>query len=164
MLGRALDELDAREILPVSHGLLEQRLVGAGEIGVDLVRDDAEVPDALLASGGRPPVAHERRPLGRRPTVDEQLTLVPLGRPASRPLIARAGVVQREQLALHVRALRPLHRAPVDSRELDTRTRAAVFTRCAYRFGRRQMSPKNETRPSSVDAPPTPGDIRSGPL
>ena len=77
MIGRALDEFHAREILPVSHGLLEQRLVRAGEIGVDLVRDDAKVPDALLASGGRAPVAHERRPLRLRPTVDEQFTPVP---------------------------------------------------------------------------------------
>lgn len=55
VLGRAFDELDTGEVLPVAHGLLEEGLVGAGEVGLDLVRDDAVVPHALLARRGRSP-------------------------------------------------------------------------------------------------------------
>lgn len=47
-----LDELDAGEVLPVAHGLLEERLVGATKVAVDLVGDDAVLPDALLAVCG----------------------------------------------------------------------------------------------------------------
>lgn len=50
---RALHELDARDVLPVPHGLLEEGLVGAAEVSVDLVGDHAEVPDTLLTRGGR---------------------------------------------------------------------------------------------------------------
>lgn len=52
LLGDALYELDARRVLPVAHGLLEERLEGAAEHVVDLVGDDSVVPDALLAGGG----------------------------------------------------------------------------------------------------------------
>ena len=57
MLQGPLDEFDAGEILPVSHGLFEEGLVSTGEVGVDLVRDDAVVPDALFAGSGRSPDA-----------------------------------------------------------------------------------------------------------
>jgi len=44
----ALHELDARGVLPVAHGQLEERLVDATEVAVDLVRNDSIVPDAIL--------------------------------------------------------------------------------------------------------------------
>ena len=53
LAGVALDELDARPILPVAHGHLEEGLVAAAEVGVDVVRDDAVLPNALLARRGR---------------------------------------------------------------------------------------------------------------
>lgn len=49
-----LDELDTGEVFPMSHGLLEQSLVGAAEIPVYLVGNDAVVPDSLLPCRGRP--------------------------------------------------------------------------------------------------------------
>lgn len=49
----SLHELDAGEVLPVSHRLLEQGLVRAGEITIDLVRDHAVIPHAFLTRGGR---------------------------------------------------------------------------------------------------------------
>ena len=58
MVHGAFDEFDAGEVLPVSHGLLEQGLVSAGEIGVDLVRNDSVVPDAILTSRGSAPHSH----------------------------------------------------------------------------------------------------------
>lgn len=47
----ALHKLDARGVLPVAHGLLEERLVQATEVAVDLVGNDTVVPDALLFGG-----------------------------------------------------------------------------------------------------------------
>jgi hypothetical protein len=49
LAGVALDKLDARPVLPVAHGHLEEGLVAAAEVGVDVVRDDAVLPNALLA-------------------------------------------------------------------------------------------------------------------
>lgn len=54
MIGRAFDKLDAGKIFPVTHGLFEEGLVGPGEIGINLVGDDSEIPDALLAGRCRP--------------------------------------------------------------------------------------------------------------
>lgn len=47
-LGITLHKLDAREVLPVAHGLLEERLVCATEDRIDLVGYHAIVPSALL--------------------------------------------------------------------------------------------------------------------
>lgn len=44
-----LHELDAREVLPVPHGLLEQGLVGAAEVAINLVRDHAILPNTFFA-------------------------------------------------------------------------------------------------------------------
>lgn len=60
LAGVALDKLDARPILPVAHCHLEEGLVAAAEVGVDVVRDDAVLPNALLARRCRtlrPPAA-----------------------------------------------------------------------------------------------------------
>lgn len=60
LAGVALDELDASPVLPVAHGHLEEGLVAAAEVGVDVVRDDAVLPNALLARRSRtlrPPAA-----------------------------------------------------------------------------------------------------------
>ena len=54
-----LDEFDASEVFPVAHSLLEKCLVCSGEIGVYLVRDDSEIPDALLTGRCRSPVADQ---------------------------------------------------------------------------------------------------------
>lgn len=51
-VGDSLHKLDTGEVLPVAHGLLEQCLVGAAEVAVDLVGDNAVVPDTFLAGGG----------------------------------------------------------------------------------------------------------------
>lgn len=48
-LGVPLNKLDARKVLPVAHGLLEERLMGATEDGIDLVGYHTKVPGALLA-------------------------------------------------------------------------------------------------------------------
>lgn len=69
-----LHELDARVVLPVAHRLPEQRFVSAAEVAVYLVRDDAVVPDPLLAcrgGPGDPPVGQlsGRGRAGRRCTV-----------------------------------------------------------------------------------------------
>lgn len=47
-----LDELDAGEILPVTHGLLEQSLVSSGEVAIDLVRYNTVIPDSFLPRCG----------------------------------------------------------------------------------------------------------------
>lgn len=57
----ALHKLDARKVLPVSHRLLEQRLVRTAKVRIDLVRNHTVVPDALRFGGGRP-----RRPMVRQ--------------------------------------------------------------------------------------------------
>jgi hypothetical protein len=60
LAGVALDKLDARPVLPVAHGHLEEGLVAAAEVGVDVVRDDAVLPNALLTRRSRtlrPPAA-----------------------------------------------------------------------------------------------------------
>lgn len=49
--GIALYKLDARGVLPVAHGLLEERLVQATEVAVDLVGNDTVIPDALFFGG-----------------------------------------------------------------------------------------------------------------
>lgn len=74
MVGRSFDEFDAGEVLPMSHGLFKKGFVSAREIGVDLVRDDSKVPDALLASRGGPSGA----PLLDRLSGAARLALLPL--------------------------------------------------------------------------------------
>lgn len=49
-----LDELYAREVLPVLHGLLEQRFVRTAKVPVDLVGNHAVVPNAVFLSGRGP--------------------------------------------------------------------------------------------------------------
>lgn len=46
-----LHEFDAGEVLPVAHRLLEECLVEAAEVAIDLKGDDTVVPDALLLRG-----------------------------------------------------------------------------------------------------------------
>lgn len=50
-IGIPLHKLDAGEVLPVAHGLLEERLVGSTEDGIDLVGYDPIVPSSLLPHG-----------------------------------------------------------------------------------------------------------------
>lgn len=50
----SLDELDAREVFPMLHCLLEEGFVHPTEVAVDLVRDHSVVPDSLLSGSGRP--------------------------------------------------------------------------------------------------------------
>lgn len=47
-----LHKLDASEVLPVPHCLLEERLVGTTEVTIYFVRNDAVLPDSLLTVGG----------------------------------------------------------------------------------------------------------------
>ena len=49
MVHGPFDKFDARKVLPVTHGLFEERFVRAGKVGVDLVRNHSVVPDALFA-------------------------------------------------------------------------------------------------------------------
>lgn len=60
MISSAFDELDAGEVFPMAHSLLEKGFVSAREIGVDLVRDDSEVPDAFFARRSGPSIADQR--------------------------------------------------------------------------------------------------------
>jgi len=46
--GIAFHELDAGEVLPVAHGLLEERLVGSTEDAIDLIGNHPIVPGTLL--------------------------------------------------------------------------------------------------------------------
>lgn len=48
----ALDELDAREVLPVAHRLFEQGFVGAAEVAVDFVGNHSVIPDSFFAGSG----------------------------------------------------------------------------------------------------------------
>lgn len=48
----AFHKFDAREILPVAHGLLEQCFMRTAEIRIDFIGYDAKVPYALLFSRG----------------------------------------------------------------------------------------------------------------
>lgn len=56
-LGIPLHKLDAGEVLPMAHGLLEERLVGAAKNAIDLVGDNTIVPGAFLTHGYSSPVA-----------------------------------------------------------------------------------------------------------
>lgn len=56
-LGIPLHKLDAGEVLPVAHGLFEERLVGAAKNAIDLVGDDPVVPGAFLTHSHSSPVA-----------------------------------------------------------------------------------------------------------
>lgn len=49
----AFDKLNTREILPVSHGLFEQRFVRTAKATVDLVRYYPEIPDPFFSRRGR---------------------------------------------------------------------------------------------------------------
>ena len=66
MIDGALDEFHASEVLPVTHGLFEEGLVGAREVGVDFVRNDAVVPNAILTGRCRSPPSFTRRRRRRR--------------------------------------------------------------------------------------------------
>lgn len=50
----AFDELDARIVLPVAHRLFKQRLMQSTEVAIDLVRNDAKIPDAFFFGRCRP--------------------------------------------------------------------------------------------------------------
>lgn len=72
LLRNPLDELDASEVFPVSHGLLEQGLVSAGKIPIDLVRDYTVVPYTFLACS-RGSSCPPREPVSRRSTFVRQI-------------------------------------------------------------------------------------------
>lgn len=52
MIQLPFHELHTSEVLPMPHGLLEERLVSSAEIAVDLVWNDSVLPDSLLAVCG----------------------------------------------------------------------------------------------------------------
>ena len=52
-------DLHTSVIFPVSHGLLEERLVHPAEVGVDLVGDHCVVPDPLHPRSRRSPESQE---------------------------------------------------------------------------------------------------------
>lgn len=51
--GYSFDEFYASEVLPMSHGLLEQRLMRSAEMLIDFVRYDSVIPNPLFSSGRR---------------------------------------------------------------------------------------------------------------
>ena len=54
MIRGSLHKLNARVVLPVPHGLLEQGLVHPAEVRVYFVGNDGEVPNPLWPGRGRP--------------------------------------------------------------------------------------------------------------